>query len=344
MSGAAGTARALALVYGVGATAALAALAGLGDSTALTYVAGLTAFWWLLPALAVVPAAVAVRAWGVLASVLAPAVAAGALLGPHALPGRGGGDADLRVATFNLTGTRGLDGLRLLVERWEPDVLLLQEVSPAARRFLDERYPQYPHRWYGPASPVADGSGSSDGDAVWATVPVVSARPVTDLPDGARPGEVVVLDARALGGPARLPVLSLHLASPCLGCTPREREDNPAGGTGRAARTRVAEALRYADVTRDLAADGPVVVGGDLNSSDFNEPLRVLTGDGPDGGGLTDVHRAVGDRPQLTRGSNPGYARVDAVLVAGLEPVADAEAPSGGSTHSPVVAELRWEG
>ncbi|WP_432493083.1 endonuclease/exonuclease/phosphatase family protein [Kineococcus auxinigenes] len=337
--------RSLAVLYGAGASAALGAVVVLGDGTAVTYVAGLTAFWWLPPALVVVPVAVAVRAWGVLAAVVAPAVAAGALLGPLALPGRGGGGADLRVATFNLTGTRGLDGLDLLVQRWQPDVLLLQEVSPAARRYLDEQYPQYAHRWYGAASRVGgDGGGGTDGDAVWSTVPIASTRPVTGLPEGARPAHVVVLDAGALGGPAELPVLSLHLASPCLGCSPWGRDNNPAGGTTQAAATRVAEARRYARVARELAAAGPVVLGGDLNSSDFNEPLRVLTGDGPDGGGLTDVHRAVGTRPQLTRGSNPGYARVDVVLTAGLEPVADAEGAAGGSTHAPVVADLRWEG
>ncbi|WP_432488828.1 endonuclease/exonuclease/phosphatase family protein [Kineococcus sp. SYSU DK018] len=342
MSGAGKLARALAALYGAVATAALGAVAVLGDSTAATYAAGLTAFWWLPPALAVVPVAVATRAWGVLATVLAPAVAAGALLGPLVLPGRGGGPSDLRVATFNVSGTRGLEGLRLLVERWQPDVLLLQEVSPAARAQLDERYPRYPHRWYGATSPAADGSGD-DGDAVWSTLPITSSRPVTGLPAGARPAHVVVLDARSAGGPAELPVLSLHLASPCIGCTSWGRANNPAGGTERAARVRVAEARRYAQLARELAAAGPVVLGGDVNSSDFNEPLRVLTGDGPDGGGLTDVHRAVGTRPQLTRGSNPGFARVDVVLTSGLEPVADAEGTAGGSTHAPVVADLRWE-
>ncbi|WP_432571918.1 endonuclease/exonuclease/phosphatase family protein [Kineococcus sp. SYSU DK005] len=331
--------RAPALLYGAAATATLAAVAVLGDGTAYTYAAALLAFWWLPPALLVVPVAVAARAWGVLASVLVPAVAAGALLGPYALPGRGGGAADLRVATFNTTGTRGLQGLRALVDQHHPDVLLLQEVDPRAREGLEARYPQYAHRWYGGLSSTADGA---DGDAVWSTLPITSATAVDGLPAGARPASVVVLDASARGGPRALPVLSLHLASPCLACTPGDRAANPAGGTAEAARTRVAEARRYAAVVRELGARGPVVVGGDMNSSDLNEPLRVLTGDGPDGGGLTDVHRAVGTRPQLTRGSNPGFARVDVVLAAGLEPVADAEGAAGGSTHSPVVADLRW--
>ncbi|NAZ87816.1 endonuclease/exonuclease/phosphatase family protein, partial [Kineococcus indalonis] len=266
--------RAPALLYGATATAAVAAVAVAGDGTAATYAVALVAFWWLAPALAVVPVAVAARAWGVLASVLVPALAAGALLGPYALPGRGGGAADLRVATFNTSGTRGLEGLRLLVDEHRPDVLLLQEVDARSREFLRRRHPRYAHRWYGGESGLGDG-------AVWSTLPIVSVTPVPGLPAGARPAAVVVLDASARGGPRALPVLSLHLASPCLGCTPWSREANPAGGTAQAARTRVAEARRYARLARELGARGPVVVGGDLNSSDLNEPLRVLTGDGP---------------------------------------------------------------
>ncbi|WP_432491777.1 endonuclease/exonuclease/phosphatase family protein [Kineococcus gypseus] len=334
--------RRAALLYGAAATALLGAVAVLGDGTATTYAAALVASWWLAPALVVVPVAVALRAWTVLASVLVPAVAAGALLGPYALPGRGGGAADLRVAAFNTSGWYGLGALDELVGRHAPDVLLLQEVTGTSRRQLEGAHPRYRHRWHGSLSAAAGTPGVDDGDAVWSTLPIVAVEPVTGLPRGARPGAVVVLDARPLGGPARLAVLSVHLASPCLACTPSGRRANPAGGTGEAARTRVAEARRYAAVVRELARRGPVVLGGDLNSSDLNEPLRVLTGDGPGGGGLTDVHRAVGTRPQFTRGAGPGFARVDAVLVAGLEPVADAEGEAGGSTHSPVVADLRW--
>jgi len=113
---------------------------------------------------------------------------------------------------------------------------------------------------------------------------------------------------------------------------------NRGGGTAWAGGVRTAVPRRFAELARALGADGtPVVLGGDLNSSDLNTPLGVLTGSG-----LVDVHRAVGTRPQLTRGSNPGYARVDVVLVRGLRPLADAERPAGGSDHSPVVADLAW--
>lgn len=336
----------LATAYGLASTGLLVAVAVVGDGSALTYAAALGVFWWVLPALGLVPVAVVGRRWGTLASLLVPAVVAGALTGPYLLPGRGDGEvvgraesgADLRVAAFNTSGTRGLDALDALVRRDAPDVLLLQEIGPSTREALADRYPQYPHRSYGTAfqdSPGAAGSVARSGsDAVLSTVPLVSVEPVEGLPAGARPAEVV----RLRTSQGEVAVVSLHLASPCLFCSRVEQEQNPAGGTASAARVRTAEARRFAELARALGADGtPVVLGGDLNSSDLNTPLGVLTGSG-----LVDVHRAVGTRPQLTRGSNPGYARVDVVLVRGLRPLADAERPAGGSDHSPVVADLAW--
>lgn len=335
----------LATAYGLTATALLVAVAVVGDGSTLTYAAALGAFWWVLPALALVPSAVLGRWWVTLASLLVPAVVAGGLTGPYLVPGRAGGEvagrgagADLRVAAFNTSGTRGLDALDALVERDAPDVLLLQEIGPSMRTALADRYPQYRHRSYGTAfrgTPGPDGAVARSGaDAVLSTLPVVSVEPVTGLPRGARPAEVV----RLRGPHGEIAVVSLHLASPCLFCSRSQQESNPAGGTAEAARIRTGEARRFADLARGLRAAGtPVVLGGDLNSSDLNEPLGLLTRSG-----LVDVHRAVGTRPQLTRGSNPGYARVDVVLVGGLRPVADAERPAGGSDHSPVVADLAW--
>jgi endonuclease/exonuclease/phosphatase (EEP) superfamily protein YafD len=130
----------------------------------------------------------------------------------------------------------------------------------------------------------------------------------------------------------------VHLASPCIGCVDGGEGANPAGDTGEAARVRVTEARRYAEVVAELRADGrPVVLGGDLNSSPLNRPLRLLTG-----AGLVDVHRAVGRSPGLTRGPGPGVARVDVVLVDGLRPVRSTEGGQGASTHSPMVADLAW--
>ena len=322
--------------YGVLASVAVLAVALVRDGSALTYAAGLFAFWWLVPALPLVPLAVAARWWRSLATLLVPAVTAGALLAPtllHRVDPPDAGPADLRVADFNSSGHLGTAGLEGLLDEWAPDVVLLQEITPGQRAGLDGEHPEYPYRSYTATTAPAAGE-EGDGDAVWSRFPILAVTPVTGLPRGARPADVVTLDVD--GRP--LAVVSVHLASPCLLCSRARQRLNPAGGPARAARVRIAEARRFAEVVRDLRARGSaVVLGGDLNSAELNEPLGILTG-----GDLVDVHRAVGTRPQLTRGSNPGFARVDVVLVAGLDPVADAEGSAGGSTHAPVVADLAW--
>lgn len=317
--------------YGLLATAAVLVVLVSSDAHAVSYVLGLFASWWLAPALVLVPLAAASASWRALAALSVPAVVAGGLVGPYALNRLTPADrtADLRVATFNTSSAAGAEGLRALLEQARPDVVALQEVADWQLAGLARSHPRYPYSSHDGGGPRTGGDG-----LVLSRWPVVEVRPVTGLPAGARPADVVVVDVDG----RRLAVLSVHLASPCLFCSERGLRRNPAGDTGSAARVRVAEARRYGEVARQLRAEGnAVVLAGDLNSSDLNEPLRSLTRSG-----LTDVHRAVGTRPQLTRGSSPGFARVDVVLVSGLVPLADSELDPGGSTHSPVVAELAW--
>ena len=327
--------RLLTAAYGVLATLALVVVLALSDGHAVSYALGLFATWWLAPALLVVPCAAAVRAWRTLATVLVPAVAAGALFGPYLLHrvDPPAASPDLRVATFNTSNWAGSAGVANLVHGADAGILMLQEVNSSQRETYTEQFPEYPYRSY---SPGTDGIDGADGDAVWSRYPIVSVEPVTGLPDGARAADVVTVDVEG----RQIAVISVHLASPCLFCQAWEVAANPAGDTGNAARVRVAEARRYGDLAESLRSAGTaVVLGGDLNSAEFNEPLRELRSHG-----LVDVHRAVGTRPGLTRGASPGFARVDVVLVTGLVPVADHERDPGGSTHSPVVADLAWPG
>ncbi|MFQ1002143.1 endonuclease/exonuclease/phosphatase family protein [Modestobacter sp. SSW1-42] len=317
--------------YGALATLVLLAVAVLRDRTALTYGAALASSWWLAPAPLLVVAAAALRSWPVVTAVAVPAVVCAVLQGPYLLNRLPGDEPerDLRVATYNLTQTAPLDGLYDLIAREQPDVLLLQEVTDRSRPAL-EVLPGYPYRSFG----TFIGEHVRDGDAVVSRLPITDVAPVTGLPEGARPTDLVTLD---VGGRA-LAVLSVHLASPCIGCLPDKEAVNPAGGTSEAARLRVTEARRYADVAAGLIAAGrPVVLGGDLNSAPLNQPLGELRD-----AGLVDVHRAVGTWPALTRGPGPGVARVDAVLVSGLVPVRSVEGAAGPSTHSPMIADLAW--
>ena len=317
--------------YGLLATLVLLAVGVLRDRTAVTYTAALFSFWWLLPAPLLVVSAAVLRSWRAVAAVAVPAVVCAALQHPYLLNRLPGGEPerDLRVVTYNVTHGAPLDGLFALVAAEHPDVLLLQEVTDQSRPLL-QALPGYPYSSFGPGT----GAGGGDGDAVISTLPITGSEPVTGLPEGARPTDLVSIDA----GGRQLAVLSVHLASPCIGCFPAKESANPGGDTGQAARLRVAEARRYADVAAELIAAGrPVLLGGDLNSAPLNQPLGELTDTG-----LVDVHRAVGTWPALTRGPGPGVARVDVVLVSGLEPVHSREGAAGPSTHSPMIADLAW--
>lgn len=317
--------------YGVTATLLLLAIAVFRDSWVLTYVAALLFFWWLVPAPLSLVLALVARGWVVALTVLAPTAVCVVLLGPylvHDLPGTlPSGPADLRVATYNLSNGRPLDGLTELVRNQHPDVLLLQEVTNTHDE-LARLLPAYPA--------ISAGTGVNgpghDGYAVASRFPIRSVTPVTGLPSGARPTDVVTLDVRG----HEVAVISVHLASPCLDCAPGA--PNPAGDTAQASRVRVAEARRYAEVAGDLVHPRrAVIVAGDLNASPLNQPLGELTATG-----LVDAQAAVGRSPGLTRGPGPGVARVDVVLVSGLEPVRAFDGSRGSSDHAPVIADLRW--
>ena len=322
------------MLYGTAATAALLAVAVVGDAWAPTYALALAAFWWLLPTPVLLVRALLRGRRRAVVALTAPVAVLASTWGHVLVPGSPASStarSDLRVATYNATHGGSVDGVLRLVAADAPDVLLLQELTPRQRGAADRHLAAaYPYRSFGPLGP------QDDGDAVLSRYPVLSATPLAGLPDGARPADLVRLD---LGG-RTASVLSVHLASPCLGCSASDGARNPAGGTASAGAVRVAEARHLAEVVQERRRAGDVVVvGGDINSAELNEPLQLLVA-----AGLTDVNAAVGRMPQLTRGPGPGLARVDVVLVAGLEPVRTWEGERGPSTHSPVLADLALAG
>lgn len=320
--------RALSATYGILATAALVTVWLFGDESAATYLIGLTYFWWLCPAPAVLVLALAARARWAVVAVIAPAVLTLYWFGPYAVHAvRTGSRApsDLRVATYNVSNGRPLDGLVRLVAEHRPDVLLLQEVT-AGRERLATLLPQYPYASVGRHGP------DHDGYAVLSRFPIRSVVAVTGLPSGARPADLVTVEV----GGRSVVLLSAHLASPCIGCPPGA--PNAAGDTGEAARVRVAEARRYAQVLSTFVRRRePVIAGADLNASPLNRPLGELTGIG-----LVDTQRAVGTDLGFTRGPGPGIARVDYVLVEGFDVLRVTDGARGSSSHSPVIADLAW--
>jgi endonuclease/exonuclease/phosphatase (EEP) superfamily protein YafD len=81
---------------------------------------------------------------------------------------------------------------------------------------------------------------------------------------------------------------------------------------------------------------GPVVVGGDLNSSTLNTPRRRLLR-----AGLVDLHRAVGSGAGVTRTRWRATFRIDWLLTSrDVTPVREWVDEQRGSDHSPVVADI----
>jgi vancomycin resistance protein VanJ len=93
--------------------------------------------------------------------------------------------------------------------------------------------------------------------------------------------------------------------------------------------------VRRAETERIAAAlpPGPLVIGGDLNSSTFNVPRRQLLSTG-----LRDLHRAAGAGPGFTRF---GLFRIDWLLASrDIVPVREWVERRDGSEHQPVVADV----
>lgn len=326
---------------GAGAAAGGAALAGLlvvgllGDSTGASYLLGLLGPWWLLPCAGLLVAVVSCRLWVATSLLLVPAVVGLGMVVPHGAPGPVSGTAGkvpLEVATWNITGGADASGVLDLAVESAPDVLVLQEVTAGAREQLRPLATRLPHvsvtrdAWAPPW-------GEPSAGAVYSRYPITSVRSVDGLPAASRPVDVVVLDVSGTD----VAVIGVHLASPCVACSLHPSDPGPAGGGSSAAAVRVAEARRLADVCRELRREGAVVVlAGDVNAADLNEPARELRA-----GGLVDAKRAVGWGPGATRFEHGiGLARIDVVQVAGAQPVSARVGAPRSSDHAPVLVEL----
>lgn len=323
---------ALVILYGLAATVAFVAIRVVGDTASLTYAAGVLGFWWLLPTVPALGIAVARRRWWAFAAVVVPAVvwlwSFGVLFVPQpnsVIAQEGSRLAQVRVVTFNISPGPRISHVAELAHETGADILLLQEVGRTARTRLTQELDSYPHQWFAPISETAPGDG---GVAVLSRFPIKNVEQFTNLPPGARPSGVVTVSVD--GRP--LDVVSLHLASPCRECaedailTGRLTEATQEG------RTRIAEAKAIAP----QLPDGPLVVGGDLNSATLNDPLPILQATG-----LTDAHRAVGWGPGFTRGARRTVAKIDFVLVdGGVIPTDSFEGAPGRSDHRPVVTDV----
>lgn len=226
--------------------------------------------------------------------------------------------ADLRVATWNTAGAPGTaDEAVALATRTDTDVLVLQEVTPTAREHLtaalDE---QFPHR-------VAVHHPRLG------AVLVLSRHPVADQREVRTPGGRTVVVARLDVGGRPVQLVPLHLTTACRTC-----------GTSFTERRRVDGTTSHVELARVLQAIDhrvPVVVAGDLNTTERSQPYRTLTG-----AGFADPHRAVGTGPGFTWPADRWFpaVRVDWILTRGLAPAGAWVDRAAGSDHRPVVVDL----
>jgi vancomycin resistance protein VanJ len=313
----------LASVYAIASIAALAAWWLVGDAAWLQPVT-LTTFWWSLPAVVLAPVAALLGSRRTTALLAVPAVVWVWSYGTAFLPGDAlDRPADLRVASFNIfVGAPDLSHVLDLVDRVQPDVLVLQEVFPPREAelagLLGDRLP---HR-HVVQSPRVGGVG------VWSRFPIDDVRPVLDATDRSRSTAVVVLDVD--GRP--LQVVPVHLISPCPRC-----------GTSIIERLDLEGEVRGAEMEAVIDAlddDVPAVVAGDFNSTERSQPYRKLAA-----AGFTDPQRDAGDGMGFTWPASGGVGallRIDWLLARGIDGVDAVVAPPGASDHRPVVVDLAF--
>jgi endonuclease/exonuclease/phosphatase (EEP) superfamily protein YafD len=304
--------------------------------------------WWLalinvfapylfLPLAVLIPLSVVCRQWAFRVGIVVPVVLFLALYGPLYLPPwplvMAENGSTMTVMTFNVWGgSERAETVRLILDHGPPDVVALQELSPPiARLLLDELEDVYPYHTI----------GSSSG--YWG-MGVMSRYPLTELriTDRALPRWMIqAVEIEASGG-----AFTLYNIHPPSTHTPLYADmiaDIP-----RRVRTSFDYRYTFAEkLLREIAQrPGPVVVAGDLNSTDRSDVYRLLTRS------LTDVHRTagwgLGHTFPAQRGRYrgipypPRVIRIDMILVSdAFVPLRSYVGASGGeSDHLPVVAEL----
>ncbi len=260
------------------------------------YLIGVQALRWVVAAWCVAALVVVVALRRRVASVVAlvlvlvhVALAVPAFRGsPEAAPG----DDDLVVMAANLElGRADLDALAVAVREQDVDVLVLLELTPEAADALtdaglDDLLPEQ----------VLDPAPGPAGSGVLSRFPLQE----KDVPPSrfAQPA-VAGRDRPGPGAGARGPPDARPSGSPCCGTrsSATSRRGRPAEADG----------------------DLPVVLAGDLNSSQDHPAFRRLTAE------LTDAHAVLGRgwvRTWPQGGAVPPFVQLDHVLVDGL-PVVD---------------------
>ncbi|TCK20885.1 endonuclease/exonuclease/phosphatase family protein [Pseudonocardia endophytica] len=228
----------------------------------------------------------------------------GGLLGDRSHPG-----GDLTVASHNVSADNpDPAGTARALAASGADVLALEEIDPQVRGVYErELATAYPFH-------VAQGTVG-----LWSRLPLSDVRPVDVAMDSTRALRATVATER---GP--LAVYVAHLGSvrifPINGFWTADRD---AGAQALAA------AVRAEPVER-------VVVLGDLNGTLDDRALDDLSSQ------TTSVQVAAGDGLGFTWPTPFPVARIDQILVRGVQPDAAWSLPATGSDHLPVAARISW--
>ncbi len=285
----------------------------------------LSTFWWTLPGLVLAVVTLLFGRFGMAAALAVPGLVFLWSYGTLFLPATGDRPVpELTVASLNTyVQAPDADHVLDLVDRVDPDVLLLEEVFPPRQAELEEALAdRLPHT-------MAVQSEGVGGVMVASRWPIVEERPLA-TGDDVRATAVAVLDVDG----REVQVVPVHLRSPCPTCGTSLTERLTLEGESRA--------VEMATVLGALDRGTPAIIGGDFNSNERSAPYRTLAT-----AGFDDAHREAGSGPGFTwpaDGRLPfPVVRIDWLLSRDLVPVEAWVDRADPSDHRPVVATFAFE-
>lgn len=218
--------------------------------------------------------------------------------------------ARFRLMTSNLLHTRSdVSDFARVLEEFDPDVVVTQELGPGAADVLSGAYPHHQLR------PALDFAGRG-----------IATRFEVDFGDISMPGRHGTAAALRIDG-VTVRLAGVHLLNPV---------HYPWWVTARDRDTQLDGLMEWADT-----GSGPIVVAGDFNASPRWTAYRRMTA--RFGDLVVDWARGQGGRPERTWGWRPGWPlllRIDHVFGLGVEATHVSVVPIHGSDHRALVVDL----
>lgn len=219
-------------------------------------------------------------------------------------------DTDIRLLNANVLASNGnYEKLKRLVQDTDPDILIVQEITPAWIESLQSLKARYPYS-------VTEPRDDPFGIALFSKLPLEATAVIHAEPRG-----YPQIQAAVISGGERLQLIGAHTA-------------NPIGNGGYWARN------LHLDGIAALAArtPAPLVVAGDLNISIWSNHYRRLVRDT----GLRNAREGFGVEPTWPVFFPPAMIPIDHFLVSGdIEVTSYQTGPDIGSDHLPVAVTLR---